>query len=91
MNPFKTDVCLKQDELLGEAELINPQDIKIIFLEDCEQRNQPVRRIQLDDRLQKGDNYSKIKESNTFQGVTPLRPQMFLIIYQTCITRQFRK
>lgn len=68
MNPFKTDVCLKQDELLGEAELINPQDIKIIFLEDCEQRNQPVRRIQLDDRLQKGDNYSKIKESNTFQG-----------------------
>lgn len=68
MNPFKMDVCLKQDDLLGKTELVNPQDIKIIFSEDCEQSNQAVRRIQLDDCLQKEDNYSKIKESNTFQG-----------------------
>lgn len=81
MNPFKMDVCLKQDDLLGKTELVNPQDIKIIFSEDCEQSNQAVRRIQLDDCLQKGDNYSKIKESNTFKEVTPLGPQMFLIIY----------
>lgn len=39
MNPFKMDVCLKQDDLLGKAELVNPQDIKIIFSEDCEQSN----------------------------------------------------
>lgn len=30
MNPFKTDVCLKQDELLGKAELVNPQDMKTV-------------------------------------------------------------
>lgn len=31
MYPFKIDVCLKQGDLLGKAELINPHDIKIIF------------------------------------------------------------
>lgn len=31
MNPFKMDVCLKQDDLLGKAELVNPQILRLFF------------------------------------------------------------
>lgn len=57
MNPFKTDVRIQQDEVLGEAELIDPKNIDVILSsESLSENHQPTRRIQLDKCSQKGDN-----------------------------------
>lgn len=57
MNPFKTDMSIQQDELLGEAELIDPKNIVVVLsLESPSENNQPTKRIQLDKCSQKGDN-----------------------------------
>ena len=64
MNPFKTDVKIKQDEVLGEAELIDPQYIQVILSpEGCGQGNQPTRKIQSDNKSQKGNNSSETSKS----------------------------
>lgn len=34
MNPFKTDVSIQQDEVLGKAELIDPKNIDVILSSD---------------------------------------------------------
>lgn len=34
MNPFKTDVSIQQDEILGKAELIDPKNIDVILSSD---------------------------------------------------------
>lgn len=69
MNPFKTDVCIMQNEVLGEAELIEPQNVQIILTpEGCEPRkNQSVRKIQIDNSSQKGNNSSNLSKSYTQQ------------------------
>lgn len=57
MNPFKTDVSIQQDEVLGKAELIDPKNIDVILSSDSLFENQQsTRRIQLDKCSQKGDN-----------------------------------
>lgn len=57
MNPFKTDVSIQQDEVLGEAKLIDPKNIDVILSsESLSENNQPTSRIQLDNFSQKGDN-----------------------------------
>lgn len=58
MNPFKTDVSIQQDEVLGKAELIDPKNIDVILSSDSLFENQQsTRRIQLDKCSQKGDNF----------------------------------
>lgn len=57
MNPFKSDVSIQQDEVLGKAELIDPKNIDVILSSDSLFENQQsTRRIQLDKCSQKGDN-----------------------------------
>lgn len=57
MNPYKTDVSIQQDEVLGKAELIDPKNIDVILSSDSLFENQQsTRRIQLDKCSQKGDN-----------------------------------
>jgi hypothetical protein len=57
LNPFKTEVKIKQDEVLGEAELIDPQNVQIILSPgDHEKGKESVRKVQSDNCSQKGNN-----------------------------------
>lgn len=88
MNPFKTDVSIQQDEVLGKAELIDPKNIDVILSSDSLFENQQsTRRIQLDKCSQKGDTLRLII-LEIHRKMNARMCQMSPIICQICIVGQ---
>lgn len=68
MNPFKTDATVRQDDELGGAELVDPNNIEVLSSESVLEQNwQSVRRIQLDKCSEKEGNSPKHSESKDME------------------------
>jgi hypothetical protein len=73
LNPLKTEISLRQGEILGDAELMDSGNIQTIMSAESftDQSDHSIRRIQLGGNFDKGDNSDQGKLCGPTDGVVP--------------------